>query len=90
MWVNASHTNSRVWVDRTMEPYDQAKQRGLSTGLKNPSGKGARLIAIHCGNKNGFVEGAGEVFRSKKGAGDYHDEMNGAHFEKWLMEKVLP
>ncbi|KAH9378905.1 hypothetical protein HPB48_011130 [Haemaphysalis longicornis] len=89
-WVNAGHTTSRVWVDETVESYDQAKRRGLSTGLENPSGKGGRLIAIHCGNENGFVEGAGEVFRAKKGRGDYHDEMNGAHFEKWLTKKLLP
>ncbi|XP_077531207.1 uncharacterized protein LOC144143311 [Haemaphysalis longicornis] len=75
-WVNASHTTSRVWVDETVESYDQAKRRGLSTGLENPSGKGGRLIVIHCGNENGFVEGAGEVFRANKGTGDYHDEMN--------------
>ncbi|XP_077531208.1 uncharacterized protein LOC144143312 [Haemaphysalis longicornis] len=87
--VNASHTTSRVWVDETVESYDQAKRRGLSTGLENPSGKGGRLIVIHCGNENGFVEGACEVFRANKGTGDYHDEMNGAHFEKWLTEKLL-
>lgn len=27
---------------------------GLSTGAKNPTGKGSRLIVVHIGNENGF------------------------------------
>lgn len=81
-WVNPSPTTSRVWVNETVQTYDQAKQRGLSTGVENSSGKGGTLIVIHCGNEDSFAEGAGEVFRAKKGTGDYHDEMNRAHLEK--------
>lgn len=58
--------------------------------MKNPSGKGERLIITHCGNEQGFVDGAGEVFRAWKGTGDYHQEMDGPHYEKWFSEKPLP
>ena len=30
------------------------------------------------------------VFRGKIGAGDYHDNMNGAMFDKWLTERLFP
>lgn len=61
---------------------------GLSPGLKNPSGKGKRLIITHIGSETGFVEGGLWVFESKKG-GDYHEEMNSDSFEKWFAN-ILP
>lgn len=38
-WVNAGHTTSKVWIDETVTSSRQAFLDGLSTGLKNPSGK---------------------------------------------------
>lgn len=34
--------------------------------------------------------GAAEVFRAKKGSGDYHQEMDGQRFEEWFTKKLLP
>ncbi|KAG0437289.1 hypothetical protein HPB47_017509, partial [Ixodes persulcatus] len=73
-WVKAGHTVAQVWVDSNVTSAREAKRSGLSTGLQNPTGKGGRLIVTHCGNENGLVPGAGEVFRARKGTGDYHDE----------------
>ncbi|XP_042144476.1 uncharacterized protein LOC115328335 [Ixodes scapularis] len=89
-WANAGHTRSKVWTDTTVKAPRDAYNRGLSLGLKNPSGKGGRVIILHAGSEDGFVEGAAEVFRAKKGTGDYHQEMDGKRFEKWLTEKLLP
>ncbi|XP_040076752.1 uncharacterized protein LOC120848794 [Ixodes scapularis] len=60
------------------------------TRSKNPSGKGERLIIVHAGSKEGFLVGAAEVFRAKKGIGDYHQEMDGQRFEEWFTKKLLP
>lgn len=38
-WVNAGHTKSNIWSDKTITSSKQAFLSGLSTGLKNPSGK---------------------------------------------------
>ncbi|KAH8034258.1 hypothetical protein HPB51_022084 [Rhipicephalus microplus] len=76
-WANAGHTVSRGWVDKTST--EHAKKANLTTGLPNPSGKEGRLIITHCGNEDGFITAAGEVFRATKGTGDYHDEMDGAN-----------
>lgn len=38
-WVNAGHTKSKIWVDESITSSRQAFLDGLSTGLKNPSGK---------------------------------------------------
>jgi transposase len=66
----------------------QAFNEGLSTGLKDPSGKGKRLIVVHIGSEGGFVEGGQYIFESKS-TKDYHEEMDGQRFAAWL-ENVLP
>lgn len=38
---------------------------------------------------DGFVEGAGKMFRAK-GTSSYQNKMNGANFEEWLTENLLP
>lgn len=89
-WVTAGHTLSTVWVDTTVVSHRDAFMRGLTTGLKQPSGKGQRLIVTHIGSEDGFVEGCLDVFRGKK-TGDYHEEMDGNRFERWfhtVLEKL--
>lgn len=37
-WLNAGHTKSKVWMDKSVTSSRQAFLDGVSTGLKNPSG----------------------------------------------------
>ncbi|KAH6920073.1 hypothetical protein HPB50_028940 [Hyalomma asiaticum] len=89
-WVNAGHTKETVWTDTKVMSRQDAFRQGLSTGLRAPSGKGGRLIVLHAGSAEGFVDGAARVFRAEKGAGDYHAEMDAARFQKWFVEQLLP
>lgn len=90
-WLNEGHTRQRVWQDESITDRRQAFMEGWSTGLKNPSGKGRRLIITHVGGETGFVEDGLLVFESKK-TGDYHEEMNASVFEDWFGKilKKLP
>jgi len=56
-WVNAGECNNKTWVDKTVKSYRDAFVRGLTTGAKNPTGKGKRLIILHIGSEDGFVPG---------------------------------
>lgn len=87
-WINAGHTVSKVWADETIKDKRQAFVEGLTTGLKNPSGKGKRFIIAHIGSTEGFVENGLLLFESKK-TDDYHKDMNSELFEKWFSE-ILP
>lgn len=80
-WVNEGHTENYVWKDTSIESAQHASSSGLTTGLSAPRGKGRRLIVAHIPNVTG-------IFVGKK-TGDYHEEMDGEHFEKWI-EKVMP
>lgn len=71
-----------------IESSKQAFSKGLTTGLKGPTGKG-RLIISHIGSDEGFLEDGLLIFESKKNTGDYHEEMNSKCFEDWL-KTILP
>lgn len=88
-WVNAGDCTSKVWLDKSIKSHRDAFLKGLTTGPKNPTGKGKRLIIVHIGSAEGFVDGALLCFESKKNTADYHDEMNGSTFYDWFCE-VLP
>lgn len=87
-WLNEGHTVKKVWQDLSITSSRQAFLDGFSTGLKDPSSRGRRLIITHIGSDCGFLEGGLLLFESKK-TGDYHEEMNADTFEKWFAS-VLP
>lgn len=65
-WVNEGHTTSKVWSDSTIKTPKQTFLSGLTTGLKPAASKGKRLIIVHIGNENGFLNGGLLMFESKK------------------------
>ncbi|XP_061717563.1 uncharacterized protein LOC133525293 [Cydia pomonella] len=81
------HTVGKTWVDENIKSAKQAFKEGLSIGAKNPVSKGKRLIVVHVGNEEGFLDDCKWVFEAKK-TGDYHENMDAPHFEKWF-GKVL-
>ena len=58
--------------------------------LQAPFSRGERLIVLHAGSKAGFPKGTELVRKAKSSTGDYHDEMNGDNFFKWVKEKLIP
>jgi len=87
-WINAGHTMAKVWRDKSITSTRDAFNRGLSCGLKDPNGKGKRLIIVHIGSNDGFVPNGLFVLVSSK-TGDYHKDMNSEVFESWLKD-ILP
>ena len=63
---------------------------GTKGGIRKPSGKASRLIILHAGSENGWINGADLVFQSKKATGDYHDEVTSEHFEEWFHDSLMP
>jgi len=57
--------------------------------VDNPTGKAKRIIIVHIGSEEGFVNGGLLVFESKKGSADYHNEINGDSFFDWI-KGVIP
>ena len=76
-FVHANHTMHKCWQSDEIS-------------LKAPFSKGDRLIILHAGSEQGFIEGADLIFKSKTRSGDYHDKMNSENFQKWLSTKLIP
>ena len=89
-WVNFGHVTSKSWRDKDIKSPREAFHEGLMTGLKNPTGRGGRLIILHVGNENGFIEDCGLVFRTSGVKADYHGDMTGDTFEKWFSDTLVP
>lgn len=87
-WLNEGITRAKVWQDKKIVSPKDAFLKGLSVGLRNPTGKGKRLIVVHIGNENGFVDNASWVFESHF-TKEYHEEMTGESFHEWF-GKILP
>jgi hypothetical protein len=73
----------KTWVDTKIKSTKQAFKEGLSTRAKDPVSKGKRLIVVHIGSEQGFVENCEWVFEAKK-TGDKHENMVAPHSEKWI------
>jgi hypothetical protein len=56
--------------------------------MRNPTGKGERLIIFHIVSDGGYLEGGNLLFESKK-TGYYPKDMNGEVFQKWF-RNILP
>jgi hypothetical protein len=55
--------------------------------LQSRKGKDIILLA---GGRRGFIPNALVIFKSNQKTGDYHNEMNGENYIRWLKEKLIP
>jgi len=64
--LTAGDCTDKVWVDKSVLSKHDAFNKGLTTGTRNPTGKGKRLIILHIGSEKGILEGRLLCFNSKK------------------------
>lgn len=57
---------------------------------KSQGYEGKRYIVLHAGHREGFVKNASLIFGTKSKLADYHGDMNGDIFIKWVKEKLVP
>lgn len=87
--VNARDTSGKVWIDTTVQSSQTPISMGLPTEPVNSSATEKRLIVVHIGSEDGFVQGGLLCFESKKNTQDYHDEINENSFRHWFAS-ILP
>ena len=69
------------WVDNTLCFNKRWQSENMLRVLKNNSSS-HRLIIVHAGGKNGFVNG--------NTTGNYHGQMNAENLDNWIQQKLLP
>lgn len=88
-WISADDTTNKSSVDHPINSPRDAVLGGLTTGRKEPAGKGKRIMLLHIGSSDGFVPGGLLCFESKANSSACHDEISGNTFYEWFV-KTLP
>lgn len=78
------------WLDTNLTVDKCWQKEGDVKGILKWGSASNRLIVVHIGSENGFLENGVLVFKAGNSTGDYHGQMNSENFEKWLKERVLP
>ena len=73
-WANARDGVEKMWVED-----DPRAIGGTKGGIRKPSGKRSRLIILHAGSENRWINEADLVFQSKKATGDYCSDVCNLH-----------
>ncbi|XP_015380395.1 PREDICTED: uncharacterized protein LOC107174087 [Diuraphis noxia] len=70
------------WI--SVEETSKSVDTTIQSEQKNPSVKGKKLIVVHIGSSDGFVDGGLLAFESKDNSSDNHDEMDDDTFYEWF------
>lgn len=77
-WIYSKGNPGKSWQDKDVK------------SVRKPEGyDGKRFIIVHGGTKSGFINNASLLFASKSQKEDYHGEMNGEMFMKWVNEHLI-
>ena len=76
-WANAQDSVVKMWAEDDLKGIG-----GTKKAYKNVWHKKGRLILLHAGGENGWIDGVALVCQSKKASKDY---MTSEYFEEWLL-----
>ena len=80
-WYDTHDAAREGWSDSTKKCY-----------LNNPVSRGKRIVILHAGSEDGFVEKALFLCCAdySNAYADYHKHMNGDAFELWFQDHLIP
>lgn len=85
-----------IWASlhwRDLDRYSLHRQELLARGHRriiSSMNRGQRIIVVHAGGRQGFIPGALLTYKAASHTGDYHSEMDGNNFTKWVKERLIP
>ncbi|KAJ8960934.1 hypothetical protein NQ318_020234 [Aromia moschata] len=96
-WRMEAENRPIYYLDETWYDTHDTPRKGWTDGSKKcivdlPSNKGTRLIILHCGSENGWVNNCLKLCGKKLEDSnvDYHRNMTSEIFEEWFKEILIP
>lgn len=77
-WIDSNLTFQRCWQSPEVD------------GVLADMNAANRVIVVDIGSEDGFLKGGRLMYKANCSTGDYHGQMNGVNFEKWIKERVIP
>lgn len=77
-WIDSNLTFQRCWQSPEVD------------GVLADMNASNRVIVVDIGSQDGFLKGGRLMYKANCSTGDYHGQMNGVNFEKWIKERVIP
>ncbi|XP_050514129.1 uncharacterized protein LOC126889663 [Diabrotica virgifera virgifera] len=80
-WYDTHDTVKKSWTNNNKKCFNSV-----------PPNKGKRIIILHCGGENGWIDDALllSAKQIKDASLDYHDDMESSIFESWFERSLLP
>ena len=78
-----------TWVDNNLT-VRKCWQSESQPGVLSKTNSSNRLIVVHAGSENGFLQNSLLIFQAGRVTGDYHGQMDARNFEIWLRNQLLP
>jgi hypothetical protein len=76
-WVDSNLTFRKCWQDES--------DFGVLVDVNEKN----RLIILHIGSINGFLQNVELIYKAGNSTGDYHGQMNHVNVEKWVRDKLI-
>lgn len=95
--LRRSAGKSVIYLDETWFDTHDTLKKGYTDSSSNcttktPCSRGKRLIILHAGCEQGWIQGALLISSKhlKNSSADYHEDMDSELFEKWFSDQLLP
>ena len=97
-YCHTHHMPSRCWCGDAVGRVERSRSKGSLTIILHAMTKDGWLLSTNDDGtrpspkefESGEVLNSQMIWRGKIGRGDYHDNMDGDMFQKWLQERLVP
>ena len=90
-YIDPNSQPRKFWTDITIRSAEDAKNKGLTSGLQWNAGRGNRLLILHMTSPDGLIKECERIWihtKRKVQSDDYHNDIDSATFYNWFKDAL--